>query len=198
MKLVLEDKHGWPVEKEVRDESLATAAAMAGAALLSPVDSTEVIPKPASVSKSDVLQMFPEEMRGILKQESSNGRNVRHSKVTWGLNKGDHAAGFSGLMPITVIETLQKNKSLAQYRFLLSYTKPEITAFLNHNPMIEAEIASAHWARLTRLFGDDHKRKIFAWNQGVTAAARASDDEISQHWYVLGVLGHEGTALAAR
>jgi hypothetical protein len=87
-------------------------------------------------------------------------------------------------MPITVCETIRKNPKLFKYSFLTEASPNSITNYLNTHADTELEIATAHWKRLSNLFGNDFKRKAYAWNHGISATKRAVQAEIDSDGYV--------------
>jgi hypothetical protein len=131
------------------------------------------------------LPELSEELKRIAFIESSGGKNKNHEPTTVGLNAGDTAAGSTGLMPITVRETLKLNKDLGdKYSHFNDMTNDELTKHLNNRQDIENEISTSHWNRLGEHFGDNDQRKAYAWRRGITAAKRAPDDVISNEDYV--------------
>lgn len=129
--------------------------------------------------------------------ESSGGKNKDHPEVTHGLNKGHRAGGKTGLMPITVLETIKKNPDLAEkYHHITKLTPNQITEHVNNHEDFEAEIANRHWKRLGKVFGNDKIRKVFAWNQGITGAKRASESDMLNHPYVQKYIKHAGRSIA--
>lgn len=136
----------------------------------------------APAASNDQLQPDLEKIAMI---ESSGGKNKHHEMTHAGLNKGQRAGGSTGLMPIMFKETLQKNPELAEkYPDLLHAPHKKITAAINDNPGMEAEVANAHWDRLEKIFGGDKARMAYAWRNGITAAKKASDVEVQEHPYV--------------
>lgn len=137
-----------------------------------------------SISIPNKVSLFPREMHNIIRIESSNGKNINHQVVKSGMNKGDRAIGFTGLMPITAKETIEQNKKLSNYRYLLTMTNNEMTDYLNKHPEIEAKIVSYHWNRIKHIFDNDSDRMLYAWNKGITGAKYATDGQIANDDYV--------------
>lgn len=132
----------------------------------------------------DTATVHPD-LEHISQIESSSGTNKAHKTVQYGLNAGHSATGSYGLMPITVLETVKKNPDLSlRYNHLTNMSPNDITSYLNQNNTADAEIASAHWNRLGKLFPRDEARKAYAWKNGITGALRASDEEVTGHPYV--------------
>jgi hypothetical protein len=169
------------------------AAAAVGMTAFAPTEmgSASVDPKPQLKTIQEIVASAKPQidlhpmLEHIAQIESSGGKNKNHAKTTVGLNAGHTAGGSTGLMPIMIRETIEKNKNLKEkYGHLLTANHDEITRQINENPEMEHDIANHHWARLDRTFGDDQARKAFAWRNGITAAKQASHDEIEAHPYV--------------
>jgi hypothetical protein len=139
---------------------------------------------PPKIEQQKSIELRPD-LKYIAFIESSSGTNKNHKLVNYGLNRGDKAAGLTGLMPITIKETISKNPILrSKYASLLDSHHKHITSFINSNEEVDKEVANAHWDRLSRLFPRDELRRAYAWKNGITGALRASDSEVSSHPYV--------------
>lgn len=162
----------------------ATGVAMASAL------ASAAIPRGDRDQEAKKLPVHPKvelnhELLPIAAIESSSGKNKNHAVTKVGLNRGHQAGGATGLMPITVKETIKRNPALAgKYAHLADSPHAEITSHLNSNPDFEAEVANTHWARLHRVFPGDPARRAYAWRNGITAARMASRDEVHSHPYV--------------
>lgn len=182
-------------DKDLEKGKIANAvvAATVGATSLAPSISSEsasaslqsaVIEQVKRDNPSPHIELHPE-LHAISEIESSGGKNKNHALTTVGLNAGHRAAGSTGLMPLTVKETISKSPDLQKkYSHLMTMTHDRVTQHLNENPSAETEIANHHWERITEHFKDNGARRAFAWRNGITAAKRASDSEVMSHPYV--------------
>lgn len=163
------------------------AGAMLGAAALNPVSLAASVKMPSAsqhIAHASPIELH-DDLKNISMIESSYGKFKNHKKTTVGLNAGHTAGGSTGLMPITIKETVKKNPHLmAKYGHLVDSHPDHVTKFINQNPNVENEIANTHWKRLGKVFGTDTSRKAYAWRNGITAAKKASHDEITNHPYV--------------
>jgi len=160
---------------------------MALASMISPnlshIDIQDDSVKP-KIEEKQTVNLHPD-LEHISFIESSSGKNKKHKLVNYGLNRGDRASGLTGLMPLTIKETINKNPTLkSKYSHLLDKPHPEIVSFINSNEDADKEIANAHWDRLLRLFPRDELRRAYAWKNGITGALKASDNKVSSHPYV--------------
>jgi hypothetical protein len=176
----------WTLEKSLNKASLFTAAALAGMLSQDPGQlSTQKIPyAPQDSSSNEQVSLHPD-LHHIAFIESSSGKNKKHKTVNYGLNRGDSAAGLTGLMPHTIKEIVGKNPDIkAKYGSLLDKDHNEITSYVNSNENADKELANKHWSRLSRVFPRDELRRVYAWKNGVTGAIKASDDQVKSHPYV--------------
>jgi len=176
----------WTLSKTEHKTSAIAAAAIAS--MISP-DMANLNVDSNQQNQPKIEQQRTAELRPDLVHiafiESSGGTNKNHRLVNYGLNRGDKAAGLTGLMPITIKETISKNPHLkSKYGSLLDTQHQYITSFINSNEEVEKEVANAHWDRLSKLFPRDELRRAYAWKNGITGAIKASDEEISNHPYV--------------
>ena len=176
----------WSLDKTEHKTSAIAAAAIAS--MISP-DVANINIHSNQQNQPKIEQQKTVELRPDLTHiafiESSSGSNKNHKLVNYGLNRGDKAAGSTGLMPITIKETISKNPHLkSKYGSLLDSHHQHITSFINSNENVEKEVANAHWDRLSRLFPRDELRRAYAWKNGITGAIKASDEEVSNHPYV--------------
>ena len=169
------------LEKSIKSK-LATAAL--GASLLTTPVSTE--PKQKAYKEESV--MLHPDLVSISAIESNYGKNKKHRKVLHGVNLGHTAAGATGLMPLTVKDTVKRNKDLAErYPQTISMNHDDLTDFINKNPGVENKIANTHYNRLLKIFGKNKNRAAYAWRNGITAAKSKSDNEIANDPYVKAV-----------
>ena len=181
----------WSIDSVPSDESLEKklknlAAATALLANISNINPDQIVKpnKDPEIPTKIERQLHPD-LDHIAFIESSSGKNLDHSTVTWGLNRGHKAGGQFGIMPITAKEVVEKNPSLREkYSHMLSMNPSAITNYLNTNDDASKDIASAHWTRLLKIFPKDRLKRVYAWNNGITGALRASPEEIKSHPYV--------------
>jgi hypothetical protein len=171
-------------ELELSTEKLIKNMIIA-ATLLTTFNTSEISNnKDKEILKNAEVRLSPD-LSHISKIESNAGKNKKHKLVKHGLNRGHRAAGSTGLMPLTIKETIDKNKDLSRkYKSITRMEATQITHFINNNEIIEKEIANAHWARISKVFPRNEKRRAYAWKNGITGAIRASDKQISEHPYV--------------
>lgn len=133
----------------------------------------------------DRMALLNPEVRAIAFNESSGGKNIAHKPVTYGLNKGDTAAGATGMMPKTALDAIENNKELMEkYGNLLETSPKKVTKFLNENPDAVADISNAHWQTIQKAIPDDPERQAYAWRWGITGAKRADEEDIANEPYV--------------
>lgn len=121
--------------------------------------------------------------------ESTMGTDTNHRQMTSGPHAGTSAYGAYGLMPMTIMETLNKNPALMhKYHDFkgLDYQRDndKIHGLMSRYPQAEVDIANAHWNRLRHVFGNDSNKMAHAWLNGVTGTLRTPDEEIQSHPYV--------------
>jgi|GEM_PF-2457192 len=172
---------------ELLEKSLKTklATAALGSLLVSAPISQEK--QQAFKPKESQVKLHPDlvHISGI---ESNYGRNKHHKKVLTGVNIGHTAAGATGLMPITIKETVKKDKHLAdRYPQTVSMNHDQLTDFINKNPEIENEIANSHYKKLLKIFSNNKNRAAYAWRNGINAAKTRSDSEILNDPYIKAV-----------
>ena len=142
-----------------------------------------------SPKESDsTVKPFPG-LRYIEMIESSGGKNLKHRKVTSGLNAGTRAVGRYGIMPLQVIETVTKDKQLAQkYPEFLGYhhvkDADKITYSILNNRNLETEIANSHWRRLYNRFDGNEDKMAYAWLHGISGALNTPHEAIKNSQYV--------------
>lgn len=176
----------------------ATALALLGA----PQEHSQVLPHenmPAHVQQLSeqepvqAIQRMPPTaslgLKPIKMIESSLGQNTQHKLMNKGPHAGTSAYGAYGLMPMTIMETINKNPHLKNKypKFNgLDFKKDNDTIhkLMDAYPMAETDIANAHWQRLGHIFNNDRNKMAHAWLNGVTATLRAPEDVINAHPYV--------------
>ena len=132
-----------------------------------------------------VEHVVPKNLKHISCIESNCGKNKKHKTVKYGLNAGDSAAGAFGLMPITTKEIIHKSERLrSKYSYITKLSHNKINKIINVHENIDKEIASEHWARLSKIFPQDEIRRVYAWKNGITGAKRASKTKMYNDPYV--------------
>ena len=106
------------------------------------------------------------------------------------MHHGESAFGKYGLTPVIIRETIQKHPDLRQrHSNLLNLRGQEFQNYMQKNPKLEDTIASRHYDRLKRHFGNDVGKLGFAWLNGVVGTHRAIQNgvDINSHWHALKV-----------
>jgi len=137
--------------------------------------------KPKANPKKDRI------LSSIMDVESNNGQNTKHTTVTGGMNRGDRAYGVYGLMPITIRETVKNNpQMLEKHKNLPKLKGVDLENYMKAHPELEHDIASRHYDRLAKQFGDDPIKIARAWIGGITGTKQAikNGEDLSQHWHV--------------
>lgn len=138
------------------------------------------VPKPPTM-KEKILS-------GIKQIESSGGKNTNHKTITKpGMMHGDRAYGNYGLMPIIIKETVKKDPGLMkQHGKILTLTGDDVHEYMDKNPGLQDKIASKHYDRIAKYFGDSPHKIGYAWLNGIagTMAAINAKKSIAQHHYV--------------
>jgi 8-oxo-dGTP pyrophosphatase MutT (NUDIX family) len=122
-----------------------------------------------------------EELKPIAHLESTFGKRMKHSPHS----KGEYHTAFGavGLKGVTAHEEYNRTKYLQQiYPDLHDQSKfmDEFKA----NPTFYNAVATAHWNRLKKLFGNDVNKSTYAWRWGQGRAARADPEAIAASPYV--------------
>lgn len=120
--------------------------------------------------------------------ESSNGKNVNHPLVTGGLNAGTKAIGNYAIMPLQIKEIANKDSNLKVHAKALNQfdhvkDQDKIAQYIQDHKL-EDKLASSHLKRIQAKFPNDLNRQVYAWNQGITGAMKASKEKIDGHDYV--------------
>jgi len=173
-----------------------TALALLG----SPQDSRHTLPHdsmPGQVQQTTELkpvqsiqtmgEIYPG-LKPIKMIESSGGKNTSHKLLENGPHAGTRAYGSYGLMPMLIVETINKTPSLkSKYPEIADSNAKDndkIHNFMASNPSAEIEIANAHWNKLRHVFGGNKDKMAYAWLNGIGGAKRATDEDIANHPYV--------------
>lgn len=132
----------------------------------------------------ELKEELNEELKAISFVETSGGRNLNHRRLERGIHKGTHAGGFFGIMPLTARFVISHSPYLRQrYGSWLERSNDEITEELNHNRIMDYEIAIIHWRRLRSRFTDPSVA-AYAWNHGWGMIATDRIEEIHEDAYV--------------
>lgn len=159
------------LEKDLK--STLSTAALSTALAFSPQKISE-ISKPHSEPKSSISNTDSKETKSshqeVFKQvakqypllgaigqiESSGGKNLKHSVVQFGVNKGHRAGGSFGMMPHSASFIINKDKDLAsKYPDLLAASKDiknnhhMFTERFNEDPQVAADFAISSFKRNT-------------------------------------------------
>lgn len=124
-----------------------------------------------------------EELKPIAHLESNFGQKIKHAPHS----KGEYHTAFGavGLKGITAHEEYKRTKYLQQIYPDLHDQDKFMDAFKS-NPHLYNAVATAHWARLKKLFGGDVQKTAFAWRWGQGKAAKTDPEMISASPYVQG------------
>lgn len=180
------------VSKGIKEKALQLGVAAAMLGMPQQLAEQPDIPQPQNQAKAaeqaNIVQPLPG-LRYIEMIESSGGKNLKHRLVTSGLNAGTSAIGRYGIMPLQAIETISKDKELAQkYPEFLSYDHikdaDKITQTILNNRNLETEIANSHWRRLHNRFDGNEKKMAHAWLNGISGTLNTPNEEIENHNYV--------------
>lgn len=163
---------------------------------LNVITAMSMLGAPTALSSQDksqpgiqVVDTAKGDLDAIKNIESSNGKNLNHAEVVHGVNNGTKAIGSYGLMPITIVETAQKNPHIKKLYPQLGTLDPKmdqekISQMVLGNKKMEEQLVNAHWHRLLNRFGNDHEKAAYAWYNGITHTLDASPEDIKKHPYV--------------
>lgn len=146
-------------------------------------------PKPVQEIQREPASAINPDLKAINMVESSGGINTRHAMMHSGPHKGTRAYGRFGLMPMTILETVNKSPALSnkypQFHGL-DYKKDhaKIHKLMSQNPQAEIDIANTHWKKLSNNFGGNKNKMAYAWLNGVAGTKRMPQTEIDKHDYV--------------
>ena len=135
--------------------------------------------------------MMPQEpiplpLTAIAVVESHNGLDTNHKLVKCGRNKGTRAYGRFGEMPLTIIQTVETTKSLAQYSEVLKIPPTEIHLYMDAHPELQYRIAKAIYAKMSKRYHGDLAKIAYSWLYGNISGV--SDEEIHNNFHVIKVL----------
>lgn len=120
-----------------------------------------------SIMDNTRIQQF---LKNISKIESSGGKNLNHPEMQRGIHAGDRAIGQYGLMPNTIQEIINRQKSdnsITPEIDELQYLRPEqLRNVVQNNPDVENNLASYLANRVLNNQNGNEAAAAFAWNQG--------------------------------
>jgi hypothetical protein len=163
--------------------ALLGGLAFAGQGMVNP---TPVSPDSVPHARVEPAQMKNTGLKAIAQVESGGGKYTHHKTVNHGLNAGSSAYGSYGLEPITMKEYLTKNPRFKAHRAAASLPDDQLKHYVAGHKGLEDQIASAHYDRLSNIFGGDIDKIGHAWFNGVagTQKALASGKDLKNHWHV--------------
>jgi hypothetical protein len=140
---------------------------------------------PANTKKDRILG-------SIMDVESSGGKDTAHDRLpAEGIHRGERAYGNFGLTPVVIRETIKLHPELSkQHKDALSLTGAKLHSYMGANPGLEQEVASKHYDRLARHFGENADKISMAWINGITGTKKAikAKEDLKNHWHVAKVL----------
>lgn len=126
---------------------------------------------------------YARELAAIRFIESSDGSNLNHQVINYGLHKGTRAGGEYGIMPITAREKILGSKNtLRTYRYFASLDNDQLTEELNTNKQLDRAVATYMWSKLRKKFSAD--QAACAWFRGPYADACRDDAALDSDPYV--------------
>lgn len=162
------------------------------AALLSMLGSPQMASTPEASQGMAQMQPAPEKiqkdkmLRAIASVESSGGIDVEHAPLDSPLHAGESAYGKYGLTPLVIRETIDKHPDLRKkYGQANQMRGQDLKNFMKQNPNLEHEVASRHFDRLHKIFGNSPSKIGYAWLNGVTGTLRAERKNVdfNKHWH---------------
>ena len=135
-------------------------------------------------------------LNSIADVESNNGANVAHEATPKaGPHHGEKAYGMYGLMPMVIRETIKGNPDLLKdHGGAVKMIGPALHDYMAKHPELEHEIASRHYDKLSKHFGDSPEKIGYGWLNGVVGTNRAIKQGVNfkKHWHVQKILkAHE-------
>lgn len=141
-----------------------------------PKQDTPSLSTPSRWTSEGLLQ----EMYPIAFLESSWGKNMAHAKNPAG--EYETALGALGFKPSTAHEIWNRSKTL-QSKYPGLETPDSFINKMSNDHHFYNTIAGVHWNQLKRQLGTPEKA-AYGWRWGATAAANASDEQVSNEPYV--------------
>lgn len=128
-------------------------------------------------------------LQKISQIESSGGKNLKHKLIKKGLQKGQQAIGSYGLLPNTIQEIVNRNKSEGRPSALIAslegLPQGEYTNLVGQNPELEQEIAVKLANHVINKQEGDLTKAAYAWNMGHNKPSKSiSDLDLQKSPYV--------------
>ena len=190
--------YGHKMKKSVKGALTALGMAAAVAGIPSGVSNSELPPPSSAQTKQAIKNHL---LTSIQQVESSNGKLTDHARIKSGKWEGQKAYGKYGLLPVTIKETIEKNKDLfRRHGKALSLSPDQMHSYMDNHPYLEDEIAGKHVDRLVNVFGNDIDSSAYAWLNGITGAIKAKEKgkDIKNHWYVKRIKAASGKPLESQ
>jgi hypothetical protein len=138
-----------------------------------PAISSNSIPQPNAVQdtyseepKSFKQKMIDNFLNTISMNETSGGKNLKHSMVNHGIQKGSTAYGKYGLMPNTIREMANRMGKKSPLNFYNRLDDEKIASYLKKNPDHEKDFARFLAERQLDKYKGDEFKAAYSWNQG--------------------------------
>lgn len=110
------------------------------------------------------MTLTNEQILAILKQiESSNGANMNHPVIAYGLDKGTQAMGNYGLTNSTINDIVKRDPN---YRHLQEYDPVRKKQYVEQNPNEEQYLVNSLMNRLQTRYANDPDKIAYSWNHG--------------------------------
>jgi hypothetical protein len=128
-------------------------------------------------------------LASIMDVESSNNKDRTHEAPhAHKLHGQERAYGGYGLMPLTIRETIKANPKIFKgHEQALKLMGSDLHNYMDKHPELEKLVASTHYDRLAKHFGNDPAKIGFAWINGITGTKKALKEgaDINNHWHVV-------------
>lgn len=122
----------------------------------------------------------------IAKMESDSGRNINHEVVSSGPQKGQHAVGSYGLLPVTIKDVIKRaqlqGNMPTDWKQFDNLTDDQIRNKILERPDLENQIAQSLAGRVLTKQHNDPNRAAYAWNHG-TNLSYLPDDRLEDDQY---------------
>ena len=123
--------------------------------------------------------------------ESQGGLRTDHQATSKeGIHQGAKAYGNYGLMPMIIKETIKAHPDLTQkHGDAMQLSGADLHNYMGKHPDLEHEIASRHYDRLSKHFGENPQKIAMAWINGIQGTKKAIKKgvDLDQHWHVIKV-----------
>jgi hypothetical protein len=131
-------------------------------------------------------------LNSIMDVESSGGKDTKHAKLPKeSIHQGERAYGKYGLTPVIIRATIAKNPDLhKEHAAATKLMGDKMHDYMNKHPDLEHQIASKHYDRLVKQFGDNPDKIGYAWLNGITGTWKAIKEKrpLKHHWHVKKIL----------